>query len=99
MAKVSKVPSKGKDGWTSDKKMKNTETNVITTAKATSTITNKSSNKKSIKLGEIGYKFVKHFPGYGYFTGTVVSIRPNARKCSCSSFISCMCCIQKLYMN
>lgn len=55
--------------------------------------------KKSIELGEIGYTFVKHFPGYGYFTGTVVSIRPNARKCSCSSFISCMCCIQKLYMN
>ncbi len=31
-----------------------------------------------VKFGDVGYIFVKHFPGYGYFRGTVVQIRPHA---------------------
>ena len=30
------------------------------------------------KLGDIGYKFFKLFPGYGYFEGTVREIRLGA---------------------
>lgn len=32
------------------------------------------------KLGEIGYEFIKNFPGYGYFRGTVIEIREGAGK-------------------
>ena len=38
--------------------------------------------KQSVNLGEIGYTFVKHFPGHGNFRGTVVEVWPDkSRRC------------------
>ena len=45
-------------------------------------------------LGNVGYRFRKHFPGHGYFDGIVIQIRPEAGALCCV-VMSCvvLCCV------
>ncbi len=49
---------------------------IGTTTTRTTTVNGK--DRMNEVIGDIGYTFVKFFPGHGYFRGTVVKIRPNA---------------------
>jgi hypothetical protein len=54
----------------------NSKKRLSTSSSAGST----NSDNNGIQVGEIGYGFVKHFPSYGCFRGSVVQIRPGASK-------------------